>query len=248
MSVTKRYLETWDGFWGEISGGPGEVFWDAEPTLTVGRHLALYEPHIDDHRLPLVDLGCGNGTQTCFLADRFPRVLGVDLAPAAIELARARKRPAPGRVPAAEPEFRRLDAVDPEQTGALRRELGDCNVYMREVLHQADPKDRQPLVDTIAALVGERGRAFVVELAESAGVRLGQLAEAPAGPPPKLLPVLRHGVTPTPVPDADMAGFFAAAGLPILAEGDIPLTTAEYEPDGSRIELPSKWLVVGRNG
>ncbi|MFF1612431.1 methyltransferase domain-containing protein, partial [Amycolatopsis sp. NPDC058278] len=26
------------------------------------------------------DLGCGNGTQTRYLADRFPHVLGVDLS------------------------------------------------------------------------------------------------------------------------------------------------------------------------
>src|SRR5690606_38952711 len=63
-SVTSRYREAWEGFWSEAPGEEGAVFWDAEPALTAARHLALFEPHLLDPGLPLVDLGCGNGTQT----------------------------------------------------------------------------------------------------------------------------------------------------------------------------------------
>lgn len=241
MSVTSRYKNAWEGFWSEASDTPGEVFWDAEPALTAGVHLALYEPHVTDPELTLVDLGCGNGTQTLFLADRFPRVLGVDLSAAAIEL--ARRKAGPGQV-----RFENADAVDEAAVTHLHGELGDTNVYMRGVLHQCDPQDRQALADSVATLVGERGRAFVVELAEAAGQQLMGLAKSPAGPPPKLQPVFRHGIVPGAVADAEVAGFFREAGLTVLASGELPLTTAEYMPDGSRIELPSKWLVVGRNG
>ncbi|GAA2256518.1 class I SAM-dependent methyltransferase [Streptomyces amakusaensis] len=249
MSVTKKYAAAWDGFWGEISGAPGEVIWDAEPELTAGLHLALYEPHVDHPGLPLVDLGCGNGTQTWFLADRFPRVVGVDLSAAAIELARGQERPRRyGDALSGRPGFRRLDAVDAPMVAGLREDLGgDCNVYVRGVLHQTDPQDRRPLAESVAALVGTRGRAFVVEPAEAAGRRLAELASRPAGPPPKLRPVLRHGIVPGAVSDADVPGYFTAAGLTVLAAGELPLTTTEYEPDGSRVELPSKWLVVGRD-
>ncbi|WP_030040777.1 class I SAM-dependent methyltransferase, partial [Streptomyces resistomycificus] len=88
MSVTSRYREAWEGFWREAPAEQGAVFWDAEPILTAGAHLALFEPQLAEHGLPLVDLGCGNGTQTRFLADRFPRVLGVDLSAAALDHAR----------------------------------------------------------------------------------------------------------------------------------------------------------------
>ncbi|MFF0450846.1 class I SAM-dependent methyltransferase [Streptomyces sp. NPDC004609] len=273
MSVTHRYREAWEGFWNEATGEPGEVFWDTEPALTAGPHLAIYEPYVDAPALPLLDLGCGNGTQTRFLADRFPLVVGIDLSSAAIELARRqekhqselrRKRRAEwrektsgggtpaarapgGHLPSGEIRFRQLDAVDPDAVARLHGELGDCNVYMRGVLHQCDPKDRQPLADTIAVLVGEHGRAFVVELAEAAGPRLAQLAQAESGPPAKLLPVFRHGVVPGAVPDAAVADLVHTAGLSVLASGDLPLTTTEYEENGSRIELPSTWLIVGRN-
>ncbi|GAA3142973.1 class I SAM-dependent methyltransferase [Streptomyces rectiviolaceus] len=241
MSVTSRYREAWEGFWRDAPDEEGAVLWDAEPALTVGIHLALFEPHLAAAGLPVVDLGCGNGTQTRFLADRYPRVLGVDLSAAALGHARRAD-------PAEQVEFRQVDAAEKAEAEQLHAELGDVNVYMRGVLHQCDPADRQPLVDGIAALLGERGRAFVVELAEAAGTVLRGLAQSPDGPPPKLAPVFAHGIAPGEVADAAVPEYVAAAGLTVLAHGELPLTTTEFTPDGTRIELPSKWLVVGRAG
>ncbi|MGW5862996.1 class I SAM-dependent methyltransferase [Streptomyces sp. NPDC055239] len=241
MSVTSRYKEAWEGFWREAPDEEGAVLWDAEPALTVGIHLALFEPHMRAAGLPVVDVGCGNGTQTRFLAHRYLRVLGVDLSAAALEHARRAD-------PAEQVEFRQVDAVERAEAEQLHAELGDVNVYMRGVLHQCDPADRQPLVDGIAALTGERGRAFVVELAEAAGTVLRDLVQSPDGPPPKLAPIFAHGIAPGEVADAAVPEYVAAAGLTVLAGGELPLITTEFTPDGTQIELPSKWLVVGRAG
>ncbi|MBG0851252.1 class I SAM-dependent methyltransferase [Streptomyces spinoverrucosus] len=241
MSVTSRYREAWEGFWREAPGEQGSVFWDAEPALTAGRHVALFESHLADAGLPMVDLGCGNGTQTRFLAGRFPRVLGVDLSAAAVAHAERGD-------PAGQADYRVLDAADKAETEALHKELGDANVYMRGVLHQCEPADRQSLADGIATLVGERGRVFLVELAEAAGLVLRGLAQGPDGPPAKLVPVFRHGIAPGEVADAAVPEYLGAAGLTVLASGELPLTTTESAPDGTRIELPSKWLVAGRTG
>ncbi|GGV35910.1 methyltransferase [Streptomyces longisporoflavus] len=239
MSVTSRYKEAWEGFWRDASEEPGAVFWDAEPALTAGIHLALFEPHMTAAGLPVVDVGCGNGTQTRFLADRYPHVIGVDLSAAA--LAHARRAD-----PAEQVDFRQVDVAERAEAEQLHAELGDMNVYMRGVLHQCEPADRRPLVESIAALVGERGRAFVVELGEAAGTVLRGLARSPEGPPPKLAPVFAHGIAPGEVADAAVPQYVAAAGLTIIASGELPLVTTEFTPDGRRIELPSKWLVVGR--
>lgn len=239
MSVTSRYKEAWEGFWRDAPEEPGAVLWDAEPALIVGIHLALFEPHMAAVGLPVVDLGCGNGTQTRFLADRYPRVLGADLSAAALLHARRAD-------PAGQVDFRQGDAVEKAEAEQLHAELGDVNVYMRGVLHQCDEADRQPLVDGIAALLGERGRAFVVELAEAAGTVLRGLAQRPEGPPPKLAPVFAHGIAPGEVADAAVPQYVEAAGLTVLSQGELPLATTEFTPDGTRIELPSKWLVVGR--
>ncbi|RFU85828.1 class I SAM-dependent methyltransferase [Streptomyces triticagri] len=241
MSVTTRYREAWESFWSDAPQEEGEVFWDSEPALTSGPHLALYEPHLTTPGLPLVDLGCGNGTQTRFLAGRFPRVVGVDLSAAAVE--HARTADAAGLA-----DYRQLDAVEPGEVGQLHAELGDVNVYMRGVLHQSEPADRGPLAEGIAALIGDRGRAFVTELAEAAGPVLMGHAKGPAGPPPKLAPVLSHGIAPAEVSDAELPACFRGAGLDIVARGELTLTTTDFTPDGTRIELPSTWLVVGRAG
>jgi SAM-dependent methyltransferase len=238
MSVTSRYREAWEGFWREAPGEQGSVLWDAEPVLTAGVHVALFEPLLVDHTLPMVDLGCGNGTQARFLADRFPRVVGSDLSVAAVDHARRAD-------PAGQVAYRVLDATDKDDVRALHAELGDVNVYMRGVLHQTDPDDRQALVDGIAALVGERGRAFLVELSEDAKAVLLGLAQSAEGPPPKLAPIFRHGIAPGEVADDAIPVYLNVAGLSVLASGELPLTTTEYRPDGTRIELPSTWVVAG---
>jgi len=102
------------------------------------------------------------------------------------------------------------------------------------------------MVDGLAALVGERGRVFLVELSEAAKPVLLGLAQSPTGPPPKLAPIFQHGIAPGEVADDAMPEYLRTAGLSVLASGELPLTTTELGPGGSRIELPSKWLVAGR--
>ncbi|MCX5267806.1 class I SAM-dependent methyltransferase [Streptomyces sp. NBC_00199] len=240
MSVASRYRQAWEGFWREAPDEPGGVFWDADPKVTAALHLALFEPHLVDAELALVDLGCGNGTQTRYFADRFPRVIGADLSAAALDHARRAD-------PTGQAGYRVLDAAEKGAAEALHAELGDANVYVRGVLHSCEPADRQPLVDGIAALAGERGRVFLVELSEAARPVLGALAQSPSGPPPKLAPVFRHGIAPGEVADDAVPAHLRDAGLMVLASGELPLVTTEFTDDGARIELPSRWLVAARS-
>ncbi|MGX2993680.1 class I SAM-dependent methyltransferase [Streptomyces sp. JNUCC 64] len=235
MGTEHGQRDAWQGFWAGAPEEEGGVFWDADPATAAALHLPLFADHFTDGP-PVLDLGCGNGTQTRHLARHFPRVIGVDLAPAAIERARR-----------ADPEhtvdFRVADPTDPAVTEGLRAELGDVHVYVRGVLHQCPPGDRQPLVDGIAALLGTRGRGFLVELAETAGEVLRALAGSPSGPPAKLVPVLAHGIAPGAVSDAAVPGLLEAAGLDVLATGELPLTTTETTGDGP-VVLPSRWTLV----
>jgi SAM-dependent methyltransferase len=239
MSVTSRYRQAWEGFWREAPDEPGAVFWDAEPAVTAAVHLSLFEPLLTNPGLPVVDLGCGNGTQTRFLADHYRHVVGADLSSSALDHARRAD-------PAGQAGYRLLDAAEKSEAETLHAELGDANVYMRGVLHQCEADGRQPLVDGIATLVGERGRVFLVELAEAAGLALKGLAGSTDGPPAKLAPIFRHGIAPGEVADAAVPEYLSAAGLTVLASGELPLVTTEFTADGTRIELPSKWLVAGR--
>ncbi|MFC7220382.1 class I SAM-dependent methyltransferase [Streptomyces polyrhachis] len=238
MSVSADSLKAWEGFWSEAPRGVGDVLWDTAPELAVALHLPLFAGHLGGG-LPLVDVGCGNGTQTRFLAGRFAQVHGVDLSAAAI--VRADEADAAGHA-----SYEQLDAADEAATAALHERLGDCDVYLRGVLHQVPEADRAGLVRGLAVLAGSRGRIFAVEPAEAAKEVLAALARRPQGPPRTLLPVLRHGIAPGEVSDEALPRLFREAGLSVLAEGELPLATTEFEADGTRLVLPSKWLVTGR--
>ncbi|MEV4869829.1 class I SAM-dependent methyltransferase [Streptomyces syringium] len=238
MSVSDQYSKAWEGFWEETSDVPGEAIWDSDPALTAAPHLALLAPYLDP-ALPIVDLGCGNGTQTRFLATRFPLVLGVDLSRAAVEHARRANR-------AGSATFEQLDLVDTEAVRALHGQLGDCNVYMRAVIHQSDPQDRAAVAEAVAELVGARGRAFVAELRGRAKEVLQEAARRPGGPSRKLQRVFAHGLRPAEVADDEVRELLGAVGLELFAEGDIDLAMEDFHADGRRVELPAHWFVTGR--
>ncbi|WP_066943005.1 class I SAM-dependent methyltransferase [Streptomyces lushanensis] len=236
MDVSQRYREAWEGYWRETSDTPGEAIWDSDPSLTARPHSELLLPYAD-LSLPVVDLGCGNGTQTRYLATRFARAIGVDLSHAAIEHARRADT-------AKSAEFEQLDLVDRDAVRALRDRIGDTNVYMRAVIHQSEPRDRPVVAGAVAELLGERGRAFVVELTPASKAVLQQAASGPDGPPAKLRRVFDHGLKPASATDEEVPTLLRAAGLTILATGDTALAQTERMPDGSRIDLPARWFVL----
>ncbi|HZG05385.1 MAG TPA: class I SAM-dependent methyltransferase [Streptomyces sp.] len=248
MNATSRDSrdgDSWDGNW------------STDPAITAAVHLPIFEKYFD-HDLPLVDADCGNGAQTVFLAGRFHPCVGIDRSAEALE--RARTAVGEGEGHRSAPDFRQLDAADPEAMRRLHEELGDANVYLRGVLQRSEPDHRPRVAESVALLVGGRGRAFVVEAAPAARAALARSAEAadPTELPGPLdapgLSDLSHLSEPPGTVHGPEGGLpelaepFEAAGLSVLAGGSLPLSTTEFEPDGSRLDLPSNWLVVGREG
>ncbi|MFJ4918789.1 class I SAM-dependent methyltransferase [Streptomyces sp. NPDC088725] len=238
MDVSRRYRAAWEDFWRDTADTPGEAMWDSDPSLGSGPHSELLLPYADS-ALPVVDLGCGSGTQTRYLATRFARAIGVDLSHAAVEHARRAD-------PEKTAEFEQLDLVDADAVRAFGERTGDTNVYMRAVIHQSEPRDRPAVAAAVAALLGERGRAFVVELTPASKAVLQEAAEGPGGPPAKLLRVFEYGLKPAGAQDEEVPDLLRAAGLRILAEGRTTLPMTEYLPDGTRIDLPARWFVLAR--
>ncbi|MFF1904511.1 class I SAM-dependent methyltransferase [Kitasatospora sp. NPDC058218] len=240
MSASERYVRAWEGFWAENTGEPGEAFWDADATLTAAPHTALLAAHAD-RTLPIVDLGCGNGTQTRYLAGHFPRAVGVDLSASAVAHARRADRDAVA-------EFEQLDLTDLAGVRRLGDRLGEANVYLRAVLHQSDPADRAPVAAAVALLLGRRGRGFVVEPTGAAKTVLQQVAERPGGPPEKLRQVRKHELRPAEVAPGEVPELLRGAGLEVLDQGGTDLAMSERHPDGTRVALPAHWFVVAAAG
>jgi hypothetical protein len=186
----------WESFWQQLPEETGAALWDSAPEFTAARHLPLFEPHFDPD-LPLLDLGCGNSTQSLFFATKFPRVIGIDIAGSAISSAR-RNNAAPNI------EFRVMDLLDAEAVAELHDQVGDVNVYMRAVVHQLPWIQRWPAVAALSELIGSRGHLFNHELTSATTDAVAGLLNAPGGAPPKVHRLFTHfrfgerGGAPTP--------------------------------------------------
>ncbi|MER6027675.1 methyltransferase domain-containing protein [Streptomyces sp. NPDC001851] len=236
MNVSDKYRSNWESYWSETPDGTGEAIWDCDPALSAAPHSALLLPHADPERT-IVDLGCGNGTQTRYLATRFARAVGVDLSHAAVEHARRTTRDDAV-------EFQQLDLTDAHAVRALHERLGDAHVYMRAVIHQSEPEARPAVAAAVAEIIGTGGRAFVAEL--TSGSRDVLKRAASEGPGPKLQRVFDHGLKPADADDEEIPRLLGAAGLKVLAEGDTALPQTEHLADGTRIDLPARWFVLAR--
>ena len=151
----------WDAFWRGVSQGSlrEPVIWDAAPGAgneEIRHHLQVMAGAMDTS-LPVIDLGCGNGTITRRLTDIFASVLGVDVSPQAVAAAHSAQPQVAGL------SFRSLDATQPAAAAALARELGDANVFVRGVLHVLSRRRQARLAGSIEALLGTRGRIYLVE-------------------------------------------------------------------------------------
>jgi SAM-dependent methyltransferase len=160
MRASHDSLISWDGFWASVqsTGAAGDMLWDAGSESELNEALGQLLPKMDS-RLPIVDVGCGNGRYTRALASYFPRAVGIDISPHAIDRAREESRDV------ANASFRVLDVSQPGAGRKLAATLGDVNVFIRGVLHVLPPKDRLVMVQNIRDMLGQRGVLYLVETA-----------------------------------------------------------------------------------
>jgi len=235
MASANRYLTSWERFWSTLSGTPGEIFWDADPAHAAQQDLALFQGSIDP-QLPLIDLGCGNGTQTRFLADHFARVIGTEISPAAVDIART-KNAAPNV------SYRVLDVLSPDDAQVLHQEIGDANVYMRTVLHQLSPTDHATAIQSIERLIGMKGILYLIELSSAAEPYFAQLIKQ-YGPPPGLARVLQHEITPGMLNENNLEALFPPNRFTLLRTGKSHIQTVHTLPTGEVVRVPAFYAIL----
>ncbi len=175
----RMYDLHWEKFWATVgkTGQNGEVVWDSTPELAAAEDLPRFQQYMD-RTVPILDLGCGNGRQSRYLAQFFDKVIGADVAPSAIDIARKETTEEKNVV------YRVLDAVSPEQAKKFHDEFGDVNVYIRTVMHVIQKVDRPKFVESLRILLGEKGVLYQIELllagAELLPVAAGQGHDGPA--------------------------------------------------------------------
>jgi SAM-dependent methyltransferase len=240
----RQYRQQWDSYWRSIrkTGADGEVLWDNLPEKASAEDLVRFQRHLTASDLPLLDLGCGNGRQTRFLARHFERVVGVDVAPAAVALAR---RETLGTMVESRVSFALFDGANPGEAEALHDRLGDVNIYMRTVFHCVQTADRPAFVRALDTLLGERGTLYQIELSQGALETFRRLpGDSPSGLPHLVHNVVRNGIHPIGFSAADRETYYPDDRWVVLDQGDgVDIKTVRLT-HGAEALVPANYMVV----
>lgn len=234
-----RFKPMWDRFWTDLSETPGTSPWDVDPTYVAHAHLHLFGSVLDPSQ-PVIDVGCGDGAQTAAIAQHFSQVIGVDVAPQALERARA-QHSGPGI------QYEQLDLLHPEQAAALHERIGDAGLYVRTVLHAFKPDELKRAVASLAHLVGDTGGAFFYELGpDSREFILGQLASQGV-PAEKFGFVFERVPLPETRENDALQRELTAAGFDIVSTAPIDYQGTVLA-DGRKVNVPAFFVVARAKG
>jgi SAM-dependent methyltransferase len=235
-------VQAWDAYWRGIDRGGvgGDVLWDSATERELRRCREQALAHLDP-ALPVVDVACGNGTQTVVLADHFPSVVGVDVSAEAI----ARARQHVGDRPSV--SFRVLDVTAAGAGRTLARDIGPANAHVRGLLHILDDDGRRAVAENLADIVGDRGIVLLVETAfAGGGLRyLEWLGARLTSVPQTVARCLRAGLPIPRVFDGEqLRQVFPAPRWEVLTSGTTEIEVVVSGAEGDLTTVPGYFAVL----
>jgi hypothetical protein len=227
-SSTSTYGSSWETFWGSVSDDPQDVLWNASHEDAVARDWTHMKEFFSSSTLPLVDVGCGDGSQTTFFRAHVPRTIGVDVSAAAIEIANnnnSKNNIVHGRL-----TYQVLDLLDAAACQAFKdstigagsngaNKNGDANIYMRGVLMQFSPEDRVTAANNLKLICGYTGCLYLHEYVPQTKAYYGSIFQK-QGMPVGFQRVLDSGITPGGIARDEMEVLFGADEYDVLKESD----------------------------
>ncbi|MFH8760666.1 methyltransferase domain-containing protein [Streptomyces atroolivaceus] len=228
------YAASWETYWTAAETAWEPSLWDTEPELASAVDLPRFAQFLGPGRC-LLNLGCGNGSQTRHLARHIERVMGADASAAAVRAASAQDP---------HTEYLVLDMFDSPAVRALHDRMGDVDLYMRTVLHQILPEHRPAFAESLRTLLGATGVLALVELSPGAEEHLDNLV-ARYGAPPSLSRVLSAGIRPGGVDQHEALALLRPDRFTVLAKSDAKVHLTYRLPDGNRVGLPAYFTVLG---
>ena len=238
--IPKETFRTgWEQYWSSFQESPAKVFWNADPA-EAARDVVTFKDHFLPG-LPLVDVGCGNGTHTRALArqGQFTKIVGTDVASAAIADAQHGNH--------CHVTYRTLDLLSPEDAATLRQEIGNANVHVRGVLHQLPHAYRETAVASIAQLLGDSGTLYLKELSAAAEEYLADLLKrfgAIEGLERSMGVLHKVGIHWGSFGETDIETLFPSDRFTLLTKGDARIRTTNRLPTGESITIPAVYAVL----
>ncbi len=239
--ASRNLPEAWNRYWSNVraTGVRGDVLWDSADLTEISGYRSLIETYFDP-AIPVVDVGCGNGSFTRYLAGRYPVTVGVDLSSSAIELARRQSAGLPGL------HFSQLDATLPGATSDLAAEYRPANVFVRGVFHILTPSARTELARNLLPLVGDKGRVLLVET-DYRGSSLSYLASLGAtarGIPAPLERAIRDIPKPGHFGTGECDATFPSDEWVTLTDGPTVIQTIPLRAADEYEEIPGYYAVL----
>lgn len=186
-STLDYYKTNWEAYYKTMREELSQIPWDVSPDKASKLDLEIIINSFDKS-LPLVDIGCGIGTQAAFLKNYFDQVIGTDISEEAIKIAN-HKYGQKGL------EFNYLDILNIDEIKKFSYGHGPCNLYMRGMLQQILQIDREKFTEAIQILLEDSGKLYFTELSTDAGVFFLDLKRKLGQFPPQLQRVLSEKVT-----------------------------------------------------
>lgn len=226
------YGKGWNEYYRSFDEGDIAIPWDVDAEQAAAEDLTRFV-HSFERALPIVDIGCGTGTQTRFLRSYYDHVLGVDISAHAIRLASAHALPGLA--------FEALDILDAKAVRRLASHLGCANIYMRGVLQQVVRTDRSSFIHNLSTLMGD-GTLYLNELSTDSPLAFARRAREDRILPKDLARVLAIGVTRfAGVSTQELSDLFPSETFSILESGTASIRVKSFD---SLTDIPSVWAVI----
>lgn len=231
-----QYSQNWDTYWSRIHDS-SEVLWNVPHLLGVKLDFERFQPFLKDSHLPLIDFGCGDGTQTQFFAQHFPQVIGLEISQTAIELARRQAQDVGLSI-----TYEVIDSLETVQY--IHEHFGDANIYMRGVLHQIPEQERSIVAEQLKVLLGNTGTIYLLELSPQAEHLLKQKIQNQEMPP-GLVKVLESKITPGAVTLENLHSLFPPSDFYFLESGET-FMTVNANSTGDSMQIPAQFAIIRR--
>jgi|AntRauTorckE5430_2_1112549.scaffolds.fasta_scaffold12958_3 SAM-dependent methyltransferase len=232
------YGKFWEAFY-QKTYAQGKALWDVPPEQSVLQDYQVFRTAFEKAD-SVVDIGCGTGEQSRYLAGLYRTVIGVDAAPRAIEIAKKSENPP-------NVTFSVGDLADPAFIEGLGKSYGDMNVYMRGVLHQIRKPDRQRVAKHLLDLIGAKGALYLIEVGKGIKDYFQSASPAFHELPSAVQETFISNLPPHGVDEAEIEALFNRDGYLLAAHGAGFLNTNLLLSNGTPVKIPAIFGLVVKN-